>query len=142
MAKDRSTKQNELLKTMFALKASPLEKCFWPTECPNPAIRAHSVQNATALALLEEGGHVVAPTIRLDAERGPIVDLTKVGRNRATTFAGLCSEHDRMAFAPIELGKLDLQSPEHLFLLAFRATFYEVHATASAGVGKERHASA
>lgn len=116
------------------MRRSGFEKCFWPIGCPNPAIRAHSVQNATALSLLEEDGHLIAPTIRIDAEVGPRIDLAKVGRHRATTFAGLCGKHDREAFAPIEVGQLDLQDPEHRFLLAFRATFYEVHATASAGV--------
>jgi hypothetical protein len=131
----RSTKEQEFRQALFAIKGSKFERCFWPAEdCQRPAIRAHSVQNATALGLLEEGGHVIAPTIRLDARRGPIIDLNRVGRNRATTFAGLCAEHDREAFAPIEVGELDLNDPEHRFLLAFRATFYEVHATAAAGV--------
>jgi hypothetical protein len=135
MTRARSDKEKELLESIFTIKASTFEKCFWPEgTCPNQAIRAHSVQNATALSLLEEDGHVVAPTIRLDAKRGPTIDLGKVGRNRATTFAGLCNEHDREAFAPIEVGQLDLQNPEHRFLLAFRATFYEVHATAATGI--------
>lgn len=135
VAPERSPKQKQLLQSIFAIKGSTFEKCFWPAgNCPNRAIRAHSVQNATALSLLEEKGHVVAPTIRLDAEHGPVIDLTKVGRNQATTFAGLCGKHDRETFAPIELGELNLQDPEHRFLLAFRATFYEVHATASTGV--------
>jgi hypothetical protein len=131
----RVKKEQEFRQALFAIKGSKFERCFWPTEqCQRPAIRAHSVQNATALALLEQQGHVIAPTIRLDAQRGPIIDLNRVGRNKATTFAGLCAEHDREAFAPIEVGELDLQNPEHRFLLAFRATFYEVHATAAAGV--------
>lgn len=135
MARERSPKQKELLESVFAIKGSTFEKCFWPEgNCQERAIRAHSIQNATALALLEENGHVIAPTLRLDADRGPIVDLAKIGRNRATTFAGLCGKHDRDAFAPIEVGQLDLSDPEHRFLLAFRATFYEVHAAATAGV--------
>ena len=124
-----------MLEALFAIKASDFAKCFWPTtNCQNPAIRAHSVQNATALSFLEDQGHVIAPTIRLDASTGPIIDLNSVGRNRATTFAGLCAVHDQSAFAPIELGQLDLENAEHRFLLAFRAAFYEVHATALAGI--------
>jgi hypothetical protein len=131
----RSKKEQEFRQALFAIKGSKVERCFWPTEqCQRPAVRAHSVQNATALGLLEEEGHVIAPTIRLDARRGPIIDLNRVGRNRATTFAGLCAKHDREAFSPIEVGQLDLEDPVHRFLLAFRATFYEVHATAAAGI--------
>ena len=128
-------RRKELLNAIFAIKGSTIAKCFWPgANCPHAAIRAHSVQNATALGLLEERGHVIAPSIRLDRQKGPIIDLRSVGRNRATTFAGLCAAHDQEAFAPIELGELDLDDPEHRFLLAFRATFYEVHATASAAM--------
>jgi hypothetical protein len=102
--------------------------------CAEPAIRAHSVQNARVLDLLAKDGHVVAPNLRIDAHRGPSIDLKSVGRNRATTFAGLCSSHDRSIFAPIETAPIDLQDREHLFLLAYRATFYEVHATAAVAV--------
>jgi hypothetical protein len=79
-------KRKELLDSLFAIKGSTFAKCFWPVGCQKPAIRAHSVQNATALSLLEEKGHLITPTIRLDARRGPIIDLNKVGRNRATTL--------------------------------------------------------
>jgi hypothetical protein len=46
----------------------------------------------------------------------------------------LCARHDRELFAPIETQPLDLSSDEHRVLLALRATLYEVHATATAGV--------
>jgi len=128
-------RRNELIASMFQLRGEEFERCFWPDmSCRRPAIRAHSVQNARALDLLAESGHVVAPVLRMNVESGPSIELQRVGRNRATTFAGLCAEHDREIFAPIEIGDLDVNNPEHLFLLAYRATFYETHSSAAAVV--------
>jgi hypothetical protein len=67
--------------------------------------------------------------MRMDAERGPNVSLEYVGRNRATTFSGICEDHDREIFAPIEMSPIDLDNPEHLFLLGYRACHYELHAS-------------
>ena len=85
------------------------------------------------LDLLAVDGHVVAPTMRIGAKTGPQFALSRVSRNRATTFVGLCAEHDRKIFAPIETELVDLYNPEHLFLLAYRATLFETHATAAKG---------
>jgi hypothetical protein len=118
---------------MFRLVGTEFSRCFAPPPvCPQEAIRAHSVQNARCLDLLARDGHVVAPLLRLDARRGPSVDLAYVGRNRATTFSGVCQKHDSNIFAPIETAPLDLGNGQHLFLLAYRATFYEIHACCTA----------
>lgn len=118
---------------MFRLKAAEFPRCFAaPPPCRNPGIRAHSVQNARCLDLIVVDGHLVSPTIRLDAAKGPLVELARVGRKQATTFSGLCAKHDRDIFAPIETANLDPENPEHRFLLAYRTTFYEVHATCAA----------
>ena len=82
--------------------------------------------------LLAVDGHVVAPTMRFQLPRPPLIDFTRVGRNQATTFLGLCHKHDREVFAPIETKPLDTGDPEHLFLLAYRAVYFEVHATCAA----------
>lgn len=130
---NQADRRNELLNAMFRLKAAEFSRCFAsPPVCPNSAIRAHSVQNARCLDLLAVDGHVVSPTIRLSAQKGPLVDLAPVGRNHATTFSGLCGAHDHEIFAPIEADFVDPNNPEHRFLLAYRATFYEVHATCAA----------
>lgn len=128
-------KHKELLAELFRLRGAEFAKCWWPVDkCPEPAIRAHSIQNATALDLLCEDGHVIAPVVRLNAGAAPDVTLERVGRNRATTFAGLCASHDQDLFAPIEKGVLNLDDPQHRFLLAYRAAYYETHATAAAAV--------
>jgi len=130
---ERRARRNELLNTAFRLVGTEFSRCFAPPPlCPQEAIRAHSVQNARCLDLLARDGHVVAPRLHLDAKSGPSVDLAYVGRNRATTFSGVCQKHDSNIFAPIETTPLDLDNPEHRFLLAYRATFYEIHASCAA----------
>jgi hypothetical protein len=60
---------------------------------------------------------------------GPKIELVSIGRNQATTFAGLCARHDDLLFAPIEKKELRIDDEEHRFLLAYRAAFRELHAT-------------
>jgi hypothetical protein len=69
----------------------------------------------------------------MDIARGLDIQLSRTGRNEATTFAGLCAVHDAEIFAPIDTQSFDPANPEHLFLLAYRATIYELHATVAAG---------
>jgi hypothetical protein len=122
-----------LLRTAFDIRKAEFSRCFAPgMTCPRQAIRAHSVQNGHVLDMLVEDGHVIAPIVRLDANSGASIQFTRVGRNRATTFAGLCAEHDQEIFAAIETGDIDTANPEHAFLLAYRAVLYEVHATCAA----------
>jgi hypothetical protein len=125
--------QKTLLATMFSLRNAEFGRCFAPPPmCPRPAIRAHSVQNSKVLDLLEANGHVIAPAIRLSAVKEPEIELGLIGRNRASTFSGLCADHDRELFSPIELGAIDPANLEHAFLLAYRAVLYEVHASSAA----------
>lgn len=105
--------------------------CLAPgLNCEADAIRAHSVQNATTLELLQRNGHVVAPKLNLSFANGPRMAFEEVGRHQATTFHGLCAEHDADVFRPIEQNELDLSDPHHLFLLSYRAVLKETHATA------------
>lgn len=106
-----------------------LTKCLDPTmSCANEAIRAHSVQNATALKLLEENGHVT--TIRPSVKNGePQIAFEQVGRNKASTFTALCNCHDTELFKPIDTKPLSLDDMEQLFLLAYRSVTRELHAT-------------
>jgi hypothetical protein len=77
--------------------------------------------------LLADQGHVVA--LRLDFSEGvPDIEFKSVGRNSASTFAGLCGEHDRELFRPLDTRTLDLTDPEQLFLLAYRSVTRELHA--------------
>jgi hypothetical protein len=80
------------------------------------------------MALIQRDGHVIMPVARSTLAEGPRFGLRSVGRNGATTFTGLCQLHDGRIFAPIEMHRLDLNDPEHLFLLAYRAATKELHA--------------
>src|SRR5207244_4415278 len=89
------------LSEFFKLMNWQYGKCLAvPPHCSRPPIRAHSVQNAQVLDLLASDGHVTGITRRINSEGGPVIEFGDVGRNFATTFAGLCAEHDRATFAP------------------------------------------
>ncbi len=102
--------------------------------CDQQPIRAHSIQNAKVLELLASDGHVIGFKKRIDAVNGPTIYFDKIGRNEATTFTGLCSEHDRTIFADIDTQQLDTKNKKQLFLYAYRAACRELHAVMEAGL--------
>jgi hypothetical protein len=107
------------------------EICLCPgTECASRAIAAHSVQNNGILDRLAEDGHVISPRIQVAfSSEPPNYAFERIGRNKATTFTGLCSAHDTELFKPIDTSPVDIRSAEHLFLLAYRSVLKESHAT-------------
>ena len=110
-------------------------RCLEPSgQCTRRAIRAHSIQNSRVLDFLARDGHVVAPTVSTSLDEGLRIEFAPVGRNRATTFAGLCSRHDHEIFAPIDKVHINLSDEEQLFLLAYRAAYRELHASIEAAV--------
>ncbi len=114
---------------MFNQINSVFERCFWPkSQCTNKAIRAHSVQNAGVLDLICSNNHVIMPQMEIDIDAGPSVKFKEVGRNKATTFTGLCDEHDGKLFDPIDNSKFDPTNNEQLFLIAYRSVLRELHA--------------
>jgi hypothetical protein len=129
MAKSR---RNELKRHVFEIRKLAIRRCLEPSgECSQPAIHAHSIQNANVLDLLCKDGHVIMPVPKVPNDNHTI-SFELVGRNKATTFTGLCSQHDDAIFKPIDKGPLDSLSAEHLFLLAYRSVIREVHATMDA----------
>lgn len=118
---------SELKGFSFDRLKDKLTKCNEPSEqCTKPAIKAHSIQNAGVLSLLSRDGHLIVPK-RMMREGRPAVEFQDEGRNQATTFTGLCSVHDTELFRPIETAPIDIKSPEHLFLLGYRAVLKELH---------------
>ncbi len=112
----------------FKLSKAKYEKCLDPLlSCTKNPIRAHSVQNATALSHIEEENHVYEMKFNIENER-PVVALKLVGRNHASTFKGLCAEHDNQIFRPIDDRRLDERDREQLFLIAYRSVIRELHA--------------
>lgn len=124
-------------KLMFDIQQQKLEQCFHfggGEICRSSAIKAHSIQNRGVLEQLAEDGHVVMIEIELNAESGPRLTYKRVGRNKATTFTGLCATHDNNLFQPIDDEGIDLGSEQHKFLVAFRTLLREL--TAKATVSK------
>lgn len=120
----------EMFAAMFRIDKAHFSKCLEPLfKCRKQAIRAHSIQNARILGQLARHGHVIALTRSVSMASGPDIDFSLVGRNQATTFTGLCDHHDQTIFAPIEKNQIRLDDEEHLFLLAYRAAYRQLHAT-------------
>lgn len=99
-------------------------------KCPNPAVKAHSIQNAQAMDLLVRAGHVKQIGKKFERDGNgdprPVLDFQDVGRNQATTFEGFCAEHDRSIFSPIDTKPFSPNDPEQLFLFAYRAVAREL----------------
>lgn len=124
-----NTSKEEMKKFFFKASKGQFNRCLAPgMTCRAKAIRAHSVQNSKVLDLLCRNDHVKAITKRIDKDKDPIIYFDDVSRNRATTFTGLCSEHDTEMFRPLEAQPIDPASRQHLFLIAYRAAIRELHA--------------
>lgn len=101
-------------------------RCLESTwSCENASINSHSVQNATALSLIEEAGHVIEMRMNFSAQP-PRPELRSIGRNDASTFPGFCQQHDTEIFKPIDTKPLDIEDEEQLFLLAYRSVSREL----------------
>lgn len=122
--------KKEMLAHMFNADKWKFKKCLAPyMHCDGQTIRAHTVQNSKVLDLLVKNGHVISLTHRMDKVRGPVIEYKLIGRNNATTFTGLCDDHDREIFKPIDTNDIDTEDQQHLFLLAYRPILRELHAT-------------
>lgn len=118
----------ETLNHFFKVHGMSTDRCHEPSEkCEQTAIRAHSIPSATVLATLAHNGHVVMPQMKLKVPPPAEIDFKRVGRHQATTFTGLCSQHDNDIFRRIDDGVPELSDPSHLFLLAYRAVLREFH---------------
>lgn len=95
--------------------------------CDRETIRAHSIQNAGVIDLIAVDGHVIAFRPSFSSE-GPEIEFKLVGRHQASTFTGLCNEHDTKLFIPLDTRPLDIKDREQLFLLAYRSVTRELHA--------------
>ena len=125
----------ELKEFVFKHTSRGLVRCFWPSDdCNEPAIKAHSIQNSRILDQLTDDGHVVMPVPKRDLDIIPTIEFAKVGRNKATTFTGLCGKHDNAMFQAIDNHDVDFSSSEQLFLLAYRSVLKGLHASMKAAI--------
>lgn len=118
----------EAVNHFFKVHSISTDSCHEPTEtCEQKAIRAHSIPSGTVLNRLTHEGHVIMPQLKLKMPPPAEIKFKRVGRNKATTFTGLCSKHDNDIFRPIDDALPDLTDNLHLFLLAYRAVLREYH---------------
>jgi hypothetical protein len=116
----------QLLDFIYRTKSKGLDLCLEPTEtCTNQSIRAHSIQNSRILDFLVETGKVYHIYSTFNHRHLPQPEFKLVGRAEATNFTGLCGDHDRDLFIPIEVDSIDINAEQHVFLLAYRATLKE-----------------
>ena len=127
--------EKDLQSSFFKRDKWRLNRCLAPgMSCTATAIRAHSLQNSRVLDLLVRNDHVKGLAHRIDKETGPSILFDDVGRNRATTFTGFCSEHDSEIFRPIDTNSFSSTDSEHLFLVSYRAVAREFHAVMEGAV--------
>ena len=120
---------SEIIDYFFKVQSKCTERCLEPTEtCEQRAIRSHSIPNAAVLSLLESDGHVVMAQMKLRIPPPAEVTFKRIGRNHATTFGGLCAQHDCEIFQPIDEAPPEVENPKHLFLMSYRAVLREFHA--------------
>jgi hypothetical protein len=110
-----------------AQKADYSTKCLHGAlDCKEKPIRAHSIQNARVLDLIQTDGHVRMPQHKL-VKGEPKLEFGNVGRNDASTFTGLCSKHDTELFKEIDTEPLNVDNCKHLRQLAYRSVMREMH---------------
>jgi hypothetical protein len=102
-------------------------RCLHPSlNCGDPAIRAHSIQNSRVLDLVQTDNQVIMPRYNL-VNGEPKLAFKPVGRNQASTFTGLCSEHDISLFKAIDTEDFDDDNRLHRNQLAYRSVMHELH---------------
>jgi hypothetical protein len=126
---------NELKNFIFTQTKKGYEKCFWPkSDCNQDSIRAHSIQNGQILERLASNNHVIMFTAKQNLDTGPFIEFKLVGRNQATTFTGLCQQHDTELFLPIDSDIFDIYNEEQKFLIAYRSVLRELHSRIKAAI--------
>jgi hypothetical protein len=111
----------------FDAQRRNFSRCMPPTlACNEKPIRAHSIQNARVIELIQSDGHVMMPRYRIKDDK-PVLELVKISRNEASTFTGLCGTHDREIFNAIDTKPLDARNDEQLTLTAYRSVMREMH---------------
>jgi len=118
----------ETINYFFKVHGKSTDQCHEPTAtCSQRAIQAHSIPSGTVLNRLARDGHVVMPLVKLKMPWPAEFEFKRIGKNKATTFTGMCAQHDSGIFRPIDEGLPVLGDPSHLFLLAYRAVLREYH---------------
>jgi len=113
-------------KTQGAKKTCSV-KNLYPDECSNKIINAHTISKSSSLKDISDNGHVMGskPSLSGLIKNNGKFSLELVGINKASTFTGFCSVHDKEIFSPLENESIELNDKQ-LFLLAYRGMCREL----------------
>jgi hypothetical protein len=95
-------------------------------ECSGKIIKAHSISKSSSLKEIANNGHVLT-TFKgaISFENGFKISPKRIGIQKASTFTGFCSHHDKSLFQSIE-DKDFIITKENCFLIAYRAVSREI----------------
>ena len=121
------------IERFYKAARSTANLCLYPGEgCANRSCKAHSLSKQRILAPMSDTeNHIITVKAELKFTDGSMERpnlFKRVGINQATTFTGLCSQHDQELFSMLDNRPLDIYDKEYLFRLAYRAVLKEVHA--------------
>jgi hypothetical protein len=89
------TVDREALEKFFAINRARFDRCLEPQmSCQKKAIRAHSIQNAKTLDLLEKSGHLIAIRTRF-SKSGPQIDFGRGLLPRRQALVGAVARERR-----------------------------------------------
>ena len=126
---------NQKINEFFNILKLNASLCLYPgMSCHERAINAHSIQNSKVFNLLNTNGHLIGLKIKPNKMYYPEISFDKVGRNKASTFEGFCSKHDKELFESIDDSEFDIKNSKQLFLLAYRSVAKELHASMSKAI--------
>jgi len=125
----------QLLNDFYNTLKLDVSLCLYPgMSCDGKAIKAHSIQNSRVFDLLSSDGHLIGLKMKTNKSHLPDISFDKVGRNKASTFEGFCSKHDKELFEDIDDFEFDINNRKQLFLLAYRSVAKELHASMSKAI--------
>ncbi len=110
-------------------------KCLSPEgTCTEEVIDSHSIQDKRILEQLAKDYHVIQ--IQFDKSCiskstfenpvPPACTYESISVHKATVFNGLCLKDDTAIFLPIDTQELNMDNPEHVFLLTYRSVLKEL----------------
>jgi len=91
-------------------------------ECSGRIVKAHTVSKSSSLKQIARNGHVYAfkPSLKSISTKEGLIVPELLGINKASTFTGFCSFHDKILFSEIEDKKFNATS-EQVFLVGYRS---------------------
>ncbi len=101
-------------------------KCMYP-DCNLFSIKSHSQQKRHQLQSISENSRIYALNNSLYSIFGDDINELLVEKTigEVSRYKGYCNTHDTNIFIPIENGNLNINNPEHNFLLLLRAISFE-----------------